>query len=279
MAEEQFGIDILRVQEIKGLAHLTQIPNVPPYIKGVMNLRGTVVPVVDQATVRPRARAVASRPDAVKAPLASEALITSTHKVIAIGTSTGGTEALAEVLSQFPPDAPGVIAVIHMPPGYTKSYAERLDRTCQIRVKEAEDGDRILPGHALIAQGDRHLEAFRSGATYSVRVRNGEKVSGFRPSVDVLFQSCAKYLGTNGVGAILTGMGRDGAEGLLAMRNSGAHTIAQDEATCVVYGMPREAVAMNAAVAVLPLDRIAAQLLVAGRAKNAQGRTLLASTT
>ncbi len=232
-----------------------------------------------QAKVRPRTRVESVRPDVQKAAIPSEALITSTHKVIAIGTSTGGTEALAEVLSQFPPDAPGVIAVIHMPPGYTKSYAVRLDRSCQIRVKEAEDGDRILPGHALIAQGDRHLEAFRSGATYSVRVRNGEKVSGFRPSADVLFQSCAKYLGTNGVGAILTGMGRDGAEGLLAMRNSGAHTIAQDEASCVVYGMPREAVAMNAAVSVWPLDRIASQLLIAGRAKNVQGRTSLAATT
>jgi two-component system chemotaxis response regulator CheB len=232
-----------------------------------------------QAIVRPRLRAAASRPDIQKPATASEALITSTHKVIAIGTSTGGTEALAEVLTTFPPDAPGVIAVIHMPPGYTKSYAERLDRCCQIRVKEAEDGDRILPGHALIAQGDRHLEAYRSGAVYSVRVRNGEKVSGFRPSVDVLFQSCAKYLGTNGVGAILTGMGRDGAEGLLAMRNSGAHTIAQDEATCVVYGMPREAVAMNAAVTVLPLDRIAPQLLNAARAKNVQSRTLMPASS
>lgn len=220
--------------------------------------------------VKARARAVVSRPDVIKPPLASDALITSTHKVIAIGTSTGGTEALAEVLTKFPPDAPGVIAVIHMPPGYTKSYAERLDRTCQIRVKEAEDGDRILPGHALIAQGDHHLEACRSGAIYSVRVRNGEKVSGFRPSVDVLFQSCAKYLGTNAVGAILTGMGRDGAEGLLQMRTAGAHTIAQNEATCVVFGMPKEAIALNAADEILPLDRVAPQLLAAGRAKNAQ---------
>ncbi len=221
------------------------------------------------AKVRVRPAASPVRPEVTKSPLAPDALITSTHKVIAIGTSTGGTEALAEILTSLPPDAPGVIAVIHMPPGYTKSYADRLDRACQIRIREAADGDRILPGHALIAQGDRHLEAYRSGATYSVRVKEGEKVSGFRPSVDVLFHSCAKFLGTNGVGAILTGMGRDGADGLLAMRHAGAHTIAQDEASCVVYGMPREAVAMNAACQVLPLNRIASAMLKHAQAKNA----------
>ena len=232
------------------------------------------------ATARMRLRPVSanSHVPVAKAPLASDALITSTHKVLAIGTSTGGTEALSDILTKLPPDAPGVVAVIHMPPGYTKSYAERLDRSCRIRVKEAEDGDRILPGHALIAQGDRHLEVFRSGAIYSVRILEGEKVSGFRPSVDVLFRSCAKYLGTNGVGAILTGMGRDGAEGLLAMRNSGAYTIAQNEATCVVFGMPKEAITMNAAGVVLPLDRIAGELLKAGQAKNAQIQSSLVAS-
>jgi two-component system chemotaxis response regulator CheB len=228
--------------------------------------------------VRLRPASANSQVPVAKAPLASDALITSTHKVLAIGTSTGGTEALSDILTKLPPDAPGVVAVIHMPPGYTKSYAERLDRSCRIRVKEAEDGDRILPGHALIAQGDRHLEVLRSGAIYSVRIVEGEKVSGFRPSVDVLFRSCAKYLGTNGVGAILTGMGRDGAEGLLAMRNSGAYTIAQNEATCVVFGMPKEAITMNAAAAVLPLDRIAGELLKAGQAKNAQLQSSLVAS-
>lgn len=222
------------------------------------------------ATIRKPSRSVVPSTQPVRQTLSSEALITSTHKVIAIGTSTGGTEALSEILTQFPPDAPGVVAVIHMPPGYTKSYAERLDRACRIRVKEAEDGDRILPGHALIAQGDRHLQVLRSGSVYAVRVTDGEKVSGFRPSVDVLFQSCARYLGANGVGAILTGMGRDGAEGLLEMRNAGARTVAQDEATCVVYGMPREAVAVGAVETVLPLDHIAAKLLNAGVALNAR---------
>jgi two-component system chemotaxis response regulator CheB len=229
------------------------------------------------AKIRARPISATAAPAGVKSPLASEALITSTHKVIAIGTSTGGTEALSTILTAMPPDAPGVIAVIHMPPGYTKSYAERLDRSCRIRVKEAEDGDRILPGHALIAQGDRHLEAYRSGAIYSVKVRNGEKVSGFRPSVDVLFDSCAKYLGPNAVGAILTGMGRDGAAGLLAMRNAGAQTIAQDEATCVVYGMPKEAVAMKAVARSLPLDRISSALVTSAVAHNAQPSALSAA--
>jgi two-component system, chemotaxis family, protein-glutamate methylesterase/glutaminase len=198
-------------------------------------------------------------------PTSKESMYNSTHKVIAIGGSTGGTEALLEVLSSFPSDAPGTVAVLHMPEGFTKSYAQRLDRHCRIRVKEAEDGDRILPGHALLAAGNFHLEVQRSGATYGVRVFSAPPVSRHRPSVDVLFHSCARALGKNCVGAILTGMGNDGAEGLAAMHSAGAMTFAQDEASCVVFGMPKEAIAKGGVRHVLPLKQIAAEVLAASR--------------
>ncbi len=191
------------------------------------------------------------------------ALISSTHKVIAIGGSTGGTEALLDLLSAFPPDAPGTVCVIHMPEGFTKSYAQRLDRHCRINVKEAEDGDRILPGHALLAAGNMHMEVQRSGSIYSVRVFTAPPVSRHRPSVDVLFHSCANALGKNVVGAILTGMGNDGADGMLAMHRSGAYTVAQDQDSCVVFGMPKEAITKGGVDDVLPLKQIAPRLLKA----------------
>ncbi len=224
----------------------------------------TKVKVAARAKVQQRSR-VATTPQ--KAPLSAndQAMITTTHKVIAIGTSTGGTEALLQVLSTFPSDAPGVVAVIHMPPGFTHSYAERLDRHCNIRVKEAEDGDRILPGHALLAPGGLHTEVRRSGAVYSVRIHDSPPVNRHKPSVNVLFDSCAKYLGPNAVGAILTGMGNDGADGLLRMKQAGAFTVAQNEQTCVVFGMPREAIALGAADDVLPLKSIADRVLQAAQ--------------
>lgn len=191
----------------------------------------------------------------------TQALINSTHKVIAIGASTGGTEALREVLQVLPADSPGIVVVQHMPESFTRSFAERLDSLCQIRVKEAEDGDRILPGHALIARGNRHMEVRRSGAIYSVRLVDSPPVNRHRPSVDVLFESCARYLGANAVGVILTGMGNDGARGMKAMHDAGAFTLAQDEATCVVFGMPREAIAAGGVDEILPLGRIAPGML------------------
>jgi two-component system, chemotaxis family, protein-glutamate methylesterase/glutaminase len=189
------------------------------------------------------------------------AVIRTTHKVVALGASTGGTEALYEVLTALPANSPGVVAVIHMPAGFTRSYAARLDRACAVRVSEAKDGDRVLPGHVLLAPGDFHMEVVRSGATFSVRTVRSDPVNRHRPSVDVLFDSCARQLGPNAVGAILTGMGDDGARGLLAMRQAGARTLAQNEATCVVYGMPKEAVALGGAEGVLPLDRIGPECL------------------
>jgi len=210
------------------------------------------------ARTRPR-RAAAAAPSA---PTAATPLpqLTTTHKVVAIGASTGGTEAIKEILVQLPRNFPGIVIVQHMPPKFTTSFAERLDQLCALEVKEAEDGDSVLPGRVLLAPGNYHMLLMRSGARYLVRVKNGPPVHHQRPSVDVLFQSVAQAAGSNAVGVILTGMGADGAAGLLAMRQQGAYTIAQDEATCVVFGMPKEAIRREAAVKVLPLHRIAEDL-------------------
>lgn len=192
---------------------------------------------------------------------ARSSLIRSTQKVLVIGASTGGTGAIYDVLTALPADSPGVVIVLHMPAGFTRSFANRLDGASRIRVSEAKDGDRILDGHALLAPGGFHMTVARSGASYSVHVAAGDPVNRHCPSVDVLFESCARTLGSNATGAILTGMGADGARGLLAMRTAGAKTIAQDEATCVVFGMPREAILLNGADQVLPLGSIAEGLL------------------
>ncbi|HMM85861.1 chemotaxis response regulator protein-glutamate methylesterase [Azohydromonas sp.] len=185
----------------------------------------------------------------------------STEKLVFIGASTGGTEATKEVLLRLPPDSPAVVVTQHMPPGFTRSYAARLDGLTRIRVKEAEDGERVLPGHAYIAPGGRHLSVERSGANYVARVRDGEPVNRHRPSVEVLFESAARVVGPNAFGIMLTGMGADGATAMRAMRDAGAYNICQDQASCVVFGMPREAIAAGAAHEVLPLTQIAPRLL------------------
>jgi len=189
------------------------------------------------------------------------ALAESTDKVMAIGASTGGTEALRFILTQLPADAPGVVIVQHMPAGFTKMFAERLNEQCRLQVKEAASGDRVLQGRALIAPGDYHLTVRRSGGTYVVDCQQGEKVCGHRPSVEVLMQSVARYAGANAVGAILTGMGHDGADGLLAMRREGARTLAQDEATSVVFGMPKVAWERGGAERLVSLSAIPQTLM------------------
>ncbi len=181
----------------------------------------------------------------------------STEKLIVIGASTGGTEAIKEVLTKLPADAPGVLVAQHMPENFTKSFADRLNNLCKISVKEAEHNERILPGYAYIAPGHSHLLLKRSGARYIVELNQGSLVNRHRPSVDVLFRSAANVAGANALGIILTGMGKDGVQGLLEMKQAGSYTIAQDEASCVVFGMPKEAIAAGGVREVLPLQNIA----------------------
>jgi two-component system, chemotaxis family, protein-glutamate methylesterase/glutaminase len=185
----------------------------------------------------------------------------STEKIVFIGASTGGTEATREVLVNLPPDSPAVMITQHMPPGFTKSYAGRLNTLARIRVAEAVDGERVLPGHAYIAPGGLHLSVERSGANYIARVREGEPVNRHRPSVEVLFDSAARVVGRNALGVMLTGMGADGARAMRSMRDAGSWNLVQDEASCVVFGMPREAIAHGAANEVLPLKQIAPRLV------------------
>jgi two-component system chemotaxis response regulator CheB len=187
--------------------------------------------------------------------------LTSSEKLIIIGASTGGTEAIKDFLMQMPSDCPGILITQHMPPGFTKSFAQRLDSLCKISVKESEGGERVLPGHAYLAPGHSHLQLVRSGANYMTQLDQGPPVNRHRPSVDVLFHSAAVHAGKNAVGVILTGMGKDGALGMLEMKNVGAYNFAQDEASCVVFGMPREAIAVGATHEVGPLQALPGMVL------------------
>ncbi|MBS0544978.1 MAG: chemotaxis response regulator protein-glutamate methylesterase [Proteobacteria bacterium] len=230
--------------------------------------------------VRAAARANASRlvpraaPQAPAPRLSADAVISAglgsganmvrtTERIVAIGTSTGGTQALEAVLTRLPAVCPGIVIVQHMPERFTAMFAERLDGLCALEVREARHGDRVMPGRALIAPGGRHMMLARSGAQYTVEVVDGPLINRHRPSVDVLFRSCAKFAGRNALGVIMTGMGDDGARGLKEMHDAGASTIAEDESTCVVFGMPKEAIRLGAADSVLPLDRIPAAIMKA----------------
>jgi len=218
------------------------------------------------ASVRPRALSI-SRPvqpkltaDAILA-VSTTAMLETTEKVVVVGASTGGTEALKTLLETLPPDTPGIAIVQHMPELFTRAFANRLDGLCHITVKEAEPNDTMIRGRALIAPGNHHLLLKRSGARYFVDIKEGPLVCRHRPSVDVLFRSAARYAGKNAVGVILTGMGDDGAQGMLEMKQAGATTIAQDEATSVVFGMPKEAIKLGAVDRILPLEAIAGAIL------------------
>lgn len=233
--------------------------------EGMMNYADLIaekIRAAAKAHIRP-GRSPAERPAIIKAPLVGS------EKIIAIGASTGGTEAIRHILMSMSSTCPGIVIAQHMPAGITRSFAERLNKMCQISVKEGEDGERVLPGHAYIAPGGRHMELYRSGANYHIRLNDSPPVNRHRPSVDLLMQSVAKAAGKNAVGAILTGMGYDGAKGLLELHQTGAITLAQSEQTCVIYGMPREAVALNAVTEIVDLDDIAQVLLknIVGQAR------------
>ena len=213
--------------------------------------------IPEAAPIQPKLSA-----DVILSPLSNtHSMIKTTEIVIAVGASTGGTDALTTFLQALPVDCPGVVIVQHMPEKFTTSFANRLNDICKITVKEAANGDSVLRGHALIAPGNFHMLLKRSGARYFVEVREGPLVNRHRPSVDVLFRSTAKYAGSNAIGVIMTGMGDDGAKGLLEMKEVGARTVAQDEKSCVVFGMPKEAIKLGAADKVLPLDHIAGYVI------------------
>ncbi len=221
---------------------------------------GAAVPVA-RAPLTVGAVPVKNSADVILAPAREKAMTRTTERVIAIGTSTGGTQALEHVLTQLPAVSPGIVIVQHMPPAFTGAFASRLNSLCQIDVREAKNNDRVIPGTALIAPGGKHLLLKRSGAQYYVEVKEGPPVNRHCPSVDVLFRSAAACAGSNALGIIMTGMGDDGARGLKEMRDAGAHTIAQDEASCVVFGMPKEAIRLDAAERVMSLDDVPRAIL------------------
>ena len=225
----------------------------------VGNMSVQLVEKIRAAALARVIRKDAEAPETENVPL--KALAQTSHKVIAIGASTGGTEALKQVLTRLPANSPGILVVQHMPANFTAAFADRLNTLCQMTVREARDNDSVVPGLALIAPGNFHMILRRSGARYYVEVKTGPMVHHQRPAVDILFKSTAKYAGANAIGVILTGMGADGAEGLLDMKRAGAGTIAQDEHSCVVFGMPKEAIKMGAADRVLPLDHIATEMM------------------
>ncbi|MFH1009660.1 MAG: chemotaxis response regulator protein-glutamate methylesterase [bacterium] len=219
--------------------------------------------LVQKIKVAARSRVVARTQSATPSPQEPTrlSLAKTTQKVVAIGASTGGTEALREILVRFPFNAPGTVVVQHMPEHFTRAFAERLHSLCAVEVREAQTGDTVTNGKVLIAPGNKHMLLNRSGATYTVVVKDGPRIHHQRPSVDVLFESVARYAGANAIGVILTGMGTDGAKGLMDMRQAGAHTLAQDEKSCVIFGMPREAIQLGAAEKVVPLPNMAREIV------------------
>ncbi|MEO8630321.1 MAG: chemotaxis response regulator protein-glutamate methylesterase [Betaproteobacteria bacterium] len=238
-------------------------------------MRASAVEILEKLRIAARARVTKREPVPATPAFSADAVLKlvaahrmSTEKLIIVGASTGGTEAIREFLIAMPADCPGILITQHMPEAFTKSFAKRLDSVCEVSVREAQSGERVLPGHAYIAPGHSHLLVRRNGSNYETELNTGPPVNRHRPSVDVLFRSAANQVGCNAVGVILTGMGKDGALGMLEMKQAGAYNFAQDEATCVVFGMPREAIAAGGVDEVVPLRQIAARVmgLVSARA-------------
>jgi two-component system chemotaxis response regulator CheB len=254
------GSDVaFRALELGAIDYVTK-----PKLDIARGMEEYAITITDKLRAAAQANVKKSPETSIEAKLSADAVLpsivwrfSSTEKIVVIGASTGGTEALKEILLDLPADAPGVLIAQHMPENFTKSFAQRMDGLCKITVKEAEDNERILPGHAYIAPGNMHLMLKRNGARYAISLNQGALVNRHRPSVDVLFRSAANVAGSNALGIILTGMGKDGAQGMLEMKQAGAHTIAQNEASCVVFGMPKEAIALGGVDEVLPLKDIA----------------------
>lgn len=227
-------------------------------VKGMEQIAGEIIRKVKNAAsarLKKKKESASERPATLEK-IEPTALKQSTNKIIAIGASTGGTEAIREVLVRLPANTPGIVIVQHMPEKFTRAFAERLNSLSDMEVKEAQDGDAVIPGRALIAPGNYHMELRRSGARYYVALNQGVPVHHQRPSADVLFESVSRYAGTNAVGVIMTGMGADGAMGLLSMKKAGAMTVAQDEESCVVFGMPKEAIKLDAVDKIVSLEKI-----------------------
>lgn len=259
-ALEAGAVDIILKPRLGVADHLNEAREmIREVVKGAARARVRSRP----ALVRPAVVQGRLTADAMLPPPSGRAMSRTTEMVVCMGASTGGTEALREVLEALPANSPGIVVVQHMPENFTRAFAKRLDGLCEVNVKEAEDGDTVMRGHVLIAPGGKHTMLDRQGARYLVSVRNGPLVSRHRPSVDVLFRSAARCAAANAVGVIMTGMGDDGARGMLEMKEAGARTIAQDEATSVVFGMPKEAIGRGAVDRVVALGSIARELLQA----------------
>jgi len=264
-ALEAGAVDIILKPKIGAADHLAESGmRIREVVKSAAQARVTGVRRPSASTSagvsNPNAKLTA---DAMLPPPTGRAMAKTTEMVVCVGASTGGTEALREMLEALPANAPGIVIVQHMPEKFTAAFAKRLNSLCEVEVKEAVDGDPVLRGHVLIAPGDQHMLLERQGARYYVSVKTGPLVSRHRPSVDVLFRSAARAAGGNAMGVIMTGMGDDGARGMEEMKQAGAFTVAQDEATSIVFGMPKEAIARGGVDRVVPLDQIAREILMA----------------